>query len=309
MLNFILSRLFSAIIVIFGVVLIVFMLIHMVPGDPVEVMLGESATMADRAVLRASLGLDQSLLQQFLQFINRLLHFDLGNSLHSKKPISDLIAARIIPTVELGVAALLVAFFMAFPLGIWAALNKDRLIDAGAMSFSLLGVSIPNFLMGPLLILLFSIVLGWLPVSGREGLASLVLPALTLGTALAAILSRMIRASLLEVLNEDYIRTAKAKGLSRFRIIVLHALRNAMLPVITLIGLQIGALLAGAVITEMVFSWPGLGQLTIESIQKRDYPVVQACILLISTTYVVINTLTDIVYGLLDPRIRLGSSS
>lgn len=309
MLNFILGRLFSAIIVIFGVVLIVFMLIHMVPGDPVEVMLGESATMADRAVLRASLGLDQSLLQQFLQFINRLLHFDLGNSLHSKKPISDLIAARIIPTVELGVAALLVAFFMAFPLGIWAALNKDRLIDAGAMSFSLLGVSIPNFLMGPLLILLFSIVLGWLPVSGREGLASLVLPALTLGTALAAILSRMIRASLLEVLNEDYIRTAKAKGLSRFRIIVLHALRNAMLPVITLIGLQIGALLAGAVITEMVFSWPGLGQLTIESIQKRDYPVVQACILLISTTYVVINTLTDIVYGLLDPRIRLGSSS
>jgi len=305
MINYILSRLFSAVIVILGVVFIVFMLIHLVPGDPVEVMLGESATAVDREALRQALGLDQPLWQQFVHFIQGLLHFELGNSLHSQKPIAELIAARIVPTVELGLASLLVAFVIAFPLGILAALKKDHLADAGAMSFSLLGVSIPNFLMGPLLILLFSIALGWFPVSGRSGLDSLVLPALTLGTALAAILSRMIRASLLEVLNEDYIRTAKAKGLSRFRIVALHALRNAMLPVITLIGLQIGALLAGAVITEIVFSWPGLGQLTIEAIQKRDYPVVQACILLISTTYVVINTLTDIVYGLLNPRIRL----
>ncbi len=306
MLNYILSRIASACIVIFGVVLIVFMLIHMVPGDPVEVMLGESATAIDREALRHSLGLDQPLWQQFYQFLQGLSHFDLGHSLHSKQAISELIAARIGPTVELALASLLVAFLIAFPLGILAALKKDRLGDAAAMSFSLLGVSIPNFLMGPLLILLFSVLLGWFPVSGKSGLDSLVLPALTLGTALAAVLSRMIRASLLEVLNEDYIRTAKAKGLSRVRIIGLHALRNAMLPVITLIGLQIGALLAGAVITEIVFSWPGLGQLTIESIQKRDYPVVQACILLISTTYVVVNTLTDIVYGLLDPRIRLG---
>lgn len=306
MLNYILSRIASACIVIFGVVLIVFMLIHMVPGDPVEVMLGESATAIDREALRHSLGLDQPLWQQFYQFLQGLSHFDLGHSLHSKQAISELIAARIGPTVELALASLSVAFLIAFPLGILAALKKDRLGDAAAMSFSLLGVSIPNFLMGPLLILLFSVLLGWFPVSGKSGLDSLVLPALTLGTALAAVLSRMIRASLLEVLNEDYIRTAKAKGLSRVRIIGLHALRNAMLPVITLIGLQIGALLAGAVITEIVFSWPGLGQLTIESIQKRDYPVVQACILLISTTYVVVNTLTDIVYGLLDPRIRLG---
>ena len=306
MLNYILSRIASACIVIFGVVLIVFMLIHMVPGDPVEVMLGESATAIDREALRHSLGLDQPLWQQFYHFLQGLSHFDLGHSLHSKQAISELIAARIGPTAELALASLLVAFLIAFPLGILAALKKDRLGDAAAMSFSLLGVSIPNFLMGPLLILLFSVLLGWFPVSGKSGLDSLVLPALTLGTALAAVLSRMIRASLLEVLNEDYIRTAKAKGLSRVRIIGLHALRNAMLPVITLIGLQIGALLAGAVITEIVFSWPGLGQLTIESIQKRDYPVVQACILLISTTYVVVNTLTDIVYGLLDPRIRLG---
>ena len=305
MLNYILSRTVSALIVIFGVVFIVFMLIHMVPGDPVEVMLGESATSIDREALRHSLGLDQPLWQQFYQFIQGLFSLDLGQSLHSKQAISELISARIGPTLELALASLLVAFLMAFPLGILSALKKDQWADAAAMSFSLLGVSIPNFLMGPLLILLFSVLLGWFPVSGMNGLNSLVLPALTLGTALAAVLSRMIRASLLEVLNDDYIRTAKAKGLSRTRIIGLHALRNALLPVITLIGLQIGALLAGAVITEMVFSWPGLGQLTIESIQKRDYPVVQACILLISTTYVVVNTLTDIVYGLLDPRIRV----
>lgn len=307
MINYIVSRIASATIVIVGVVFIVFMLIHLVPGDPVEVMLGESATMADREALRTSLGLEQPLWQQFYRFMSGLLQFDLGNSLHSKKPVVELIAARILPTVELALAALFVALLMAFPLGIVSALKKDQLADASAMSFSLLGVSIPNFLMGPLLILLFAIALGWFPVSGRNGLESLVLPAITLGTALAAILSRMIRASLLEVLNEDYIRTAKAKGLSRFRIVGLHALRNAMLPVITLIGLQIGALLAGAVITEIVFSWPGIGQLTIEAIQKRDYPVVQACILLISSTYVVVNTLTDIVYGILDPRIRLGS--
>lgn len=306
MLSFLLSRLFSAIVVILGVVLIVFMLIHLVPGDPVEVMLGESATAADREALRETLGLNQPILNQFIHFLQGLVNLDLGHSLHSKKPVTELITARILPTVELTLASLLVAFLIAFPLGILAAIKKNHALDLGAMSFSLLGVSIPNFLMGPLLILFFSIFLGWFPVSGREGWSSLVLPALTLGTALAAILSRMIRSSLLEVLNEDYIRTAKAKGLGYGRIIGLHALRNAMLPVITLIGLQVGALLAGAVITEIVFSWPGLGQLTIDAIQKRDYPVVQACILLISVTYVMVNTMTDIIYGLLDPRIRLG---
>ena len=307
MFSYILSRLLSALLVIFGVVFIVFMLIHMVPGDPIEVMLGESATAADRELLRHSLGLDQPIAQQFYQFLYKLIHFDLGHSLHSQKPIADIISARIAPTLELTLASLFVAFLIAFPLGIIAALKKDGPVDAAAMTFSLIGIAVPNFLMGPLLILLFSVSLAWFPVSGRSGIDSLVLPALTLGTALSAVLSRMIRASLLEVLNEDYIRTAKAKGLSRFRIVVIHALRNALLPVITLIGLQIGALLAGAVITEMVFSWPGLGQLTIESIQKRDYPVVQACILLISSTYVVINTLTDIAYALLDPRIRLSA--
>jgi peptide/nickel transport system permease protein len=307
MLHYILSRIGSALVVILGVVFIVFLLIHLVPGDPVEVMLGESASAVDRQALRHSLGLDQPLWLQFYHFISGLVHFDLGYSLHSKQAISHLLATRIGPTIELTLASLLVAFLIAFPLGILAALKKDQWADGIAMSFSLVGVSIPNFLMGPLLILFFSVQLGWFPVSGREGFASLILPALTLGSALAAILSRMIRASLLEVLHEDYIRTAKAKGVSWRRIVGFHALRNALLPVMTLIGLQIGALLAGAMITEMVFSWPGIGQLTIEAIQKRDYPIVQACILLISVSYVVINTLTDITYSLLDPRIRLAS--
>ena len=254
MFNYIFSRFFSALMVIFGVVFIVFLLIHLVPGDPVEVMLGESASAVDRESVRHALGLDKPLPIQFFDFLKGLLSLDLGQSLHSKQAITELIAGRIGPTVHLTLAALLVAFIIAFPLGIISALNKDRFADTAAMSFSLLGVSIPNFLMGPLLILVFSVSLGWFPVSGRNGLDSLVLPALTLGTALAAILSRMIRASLLEVLHEDYIRTAKAKGLGTCAIVTRHALRNALLPVITLIGLQIGALLAGAVITEIVFS-------------------------------------------------------
>jgi len=305
LLNYLLSRLFSASIVILGVVLIVFFLIHLVPGDPVEVMLGDSANAVDRQQLRQSLGLDLPLYEQFSQYLSGLLKFDLGTSLHSKRAISEIILPRILPTVLLTISSLVVAILIAFPLGIFAAIYKDKFADSLAMGVSLAGVSIPNFLMGPLLILFFSIFLGWLPVSGKESYLSIILPSLTLGTALAAILSRMVRASLLEVLGEDYIRTARAKGLSGFMVISKHALRNALLPVLTIIGLQLGALLGGAVITEMIFSWPGLGQLTIESIQKRDYPIVQACILLITTTYVLVNTLTDLLYAVLDPRIRL----
>ena len=305
MLSFLLSRLFSAAIVILGVSCLVFLFLHMVPGDPVEVMLGESAQPADREALRAALGLDQPLLTQMGHYYANLVRLDLGNSLYSQRPIVDLLLERIPATAQLAVAALVVALLIAFPLGVVAAVRKGSGWDQGAMGLSLLGVSIPNFLMGPLLILVFSLWLGWFPVSGREGWLSLVLPALTLGTAMAAILSRMVRATLLETLHEDYIRTARAKGLSEHRVIWRHALRNALLPVITLLGLQLGTLLGGAVITEVVFSWPGLGQLTIEAIQKRDYPVVQACVLLISLSYVVVNTLTDLVYGALDPRVRL----
>jgi peptide/nickel transport system permease protein len=305
LLQYLLSRLFSAIVVIFGVTVMVFLLIHLVPGDPVEVMLGESASPVDRELLRQSLGLDKPIFVQFINYISALAQFDAGHSIHSGRSIADILAPRILPTVYLTLAALWVAIMIAFPLGILAAVYKDSWIDHLTMMVSLSGVSIPNFLMGPLLILLFSIYLGWLPVSGNEHVSSLILPAITLGTALAAILSRMIRSSLLDVLGEDYIRTAKAKGLSAFVIVTKHALNNAMLPVLTIIGLQLGALLGGAVITEMIFSWPGLGQLTIESIQKRDYPVVQACILLITSSYVIVNTLTDVLYAILDPRIRL----
>jgi peptide/nickel transport system permease protein len=305
----VISRLASTAVVVFGVLCLVFFLIHLVPGDPVEVMLGESARPADRMALRESLGLDKPLAVQFGRYLSHVVQLDLGTSLRSKRPIIDILAERLPATLELAVAALLVAIVVAFPLGIIAAVRKDTVWDHSAMTVSLLGVSIPNFLMGPLLILIFALWLGWFPVSGREGFSSLVLPAITLGTAMAAILSRMVRATLLEVLGEDYIRTARAKGLGPRVVIWRHALRNALLPVITLLGLQLGALLAGAVITEAVFSWPGIGQLIIESIQSRDYPVVQACVLLISLSYVLVNTLTDLAYSWLDPRVRLGGTS
>jgi peptide/nickel transport system permease protein len=303
------SRLASAAVVVFGVLCLVFFLIHLVPGDPVEVMLGESAQPADRAALRQSLGLDQPLLSQFGHYLGNIARLELGTSLHSQRPIADILLERLPATLELALAALLVAVLIAFPLGVVAAVRKDSAWDHSAMAVSLLGVSVPNFLMGPLLILVFAVWLGWFPVSGRSGLASLVLPAITLGSAMAAILSRMVRATLLEVLGEDYIRTARAKGLGPGAVIWRHALRNALLPVITLLGLQLGALLAGAVITEAVFSWPGIGQLVIEAIQRRDYPVVQACVLLISVSYVVVNTLTDLAYGWFDPRVRLGGAA
>lgn len=302
--TFILSRLLSALLVLLGVSCLVFLLIHLVPGDPVEVMLGEAAQPADREALRHALGLDQPLLVQLLHYFRGLLHLDLGTSLQSQRPISELLWERIPATAELAAAALAVAVVIAFPLGILAAVRKDSAWDYGAMSVSLLGVSMPNFWLGPLLILVFSVWLGWLPVSGREGPASLVLPAITLGTALAAILSRMVRSSLLEVMHEDFVRTARAKGLSQRIVILHHAMRNALLPVVTVLGLQLGVLLGGAVVTEMVFSWPGLGELTIESIQRRDYPVVQACVLVISAAYVIVNMLTDLAYGWLDPRVR-----
>ena len=307
--HFLVSRLISAGIVVFGVTSLVFLLIHLIPGDPVEVMLGESAQLADREHLRHALGLDRPLLVQWGEYFSQIARLDFGESLHSKRAIADVIVERIPATIELTVVALLFAIIIALPLGVLAALHKDSAWDRGAMAVSLLGVSIPNFLMGPLVILLFSMYLGWLPVSGRDAPMSVILPALTLGTAMAAILSRMVRATLLEVINEDYIRTARAKGLSTFRVILYHAMPNTLLPIITLLGLQLGALLAGAVITEVVFSWPGIGQLTIDAIQKRDYPLVQSCILLISLTYVLVNIATDIFYSVVDPRIRLGQDS
>jgi len=302
--HLILIRILSAFAVMLGVSMIVFFFIHFIPGDPVEVILGETARLADREALREALGLNQPIMTQWLNYMSGLLQGDLGTSLYSRQPVTELILQRLPASIELGFAAMLIGILLAVPLGIWAAMHKGKFWDMATSSFMLLGIAIPNFIFGPMLILIFSLWLGWLPVSGRSGLLSLVLPAITLGTVMAAILARMLRSSLLEVMSEDYIRSARARGLSPLRVMFRHALRNAMLPMITLLGLQLGGLLAGAVITETVFDWPGIGRLTVEAIQRRDYPLLQGCILFISGIYVVVNMLTDIVYQQIDPRIR-----
>lgn len=304
-LNYLIKRLISAVFVLFSISTLVFLLIHLIPGDPIEVMLGETARVGDREALRHLLGLDLPILQQWWEYLKGISQFDLGESLHSKQAVTQLLSDRLPATLILSAASLFVAIVIAFPLGILAAIYKDSVWDRLAMLTAMVGVSIPNFVMGPLLILVFALWLGWVPVSGKDGMSSLILPALTLGSALAAILSRMIRGSMLEVIQEDYIRAARAHGLSEFRILGSHALRNAALPVITILGMQFGALLAGAVITETIFSWQGIGQLMIDSIQKRDYPVVQGCVLLVSFIYVLVNLITDLTYIVLDPRLKL----
>lgn len=303
--GFFLRRLAVVIPTIIGAVTLVFFFLHMIPGDPVEVMLGETAQQADKERLRQELGLNQPLYVQYGRFVAGICQGDLGGSYFYRRPVVQVIAERIPATVELALAAFLVAGLIAIPLGIIAALREGTAVDNAAVLFSLVGVSIPNFWLGPLLIILFSIKLGWFPVSGKAGVASLVLPAITLGAAFAAILSRMTRASLLERLGEDYLMVARAKGLPEWKVILKHALRNALIPIITVMGLQIGALLSGAIITENVFSWPGIGTLLINAIEARDYPLVQGCILFISLSYVLVNLLTDLFYGWADPRIRL----
>jgi peptide/nickel transport system permease protein len=299
-------RLGGALGVVLGVALLTFLLVHLIPGDPVELMLGESARPADRAALEASLGLDRPVALQLADQFSRLARLDLGSSLYSRRPVAELIAERFPATLALAAAALAIAVVVALPLGMLAARRRGRAVDAVAMGLALLGQSVPSFWLGPLLILVFSVWLGWTPVSGREGLASLILPALTLGTGMAAVLARMVRGSLLEVLGEDWLRTARAKGLSEGAVLWRHALPNAALPVITVLGLQAGALLAGAVITETVFAWPGIGSLMVEAIQRRDFPVVQGCVLLVSVCYVAVNALTDLAYAWLDPRAQAG---
>ena len=298
------TRILSAMIGLLGVICLVFLLIHVIPGDPVEVMLGESAQPTDKEGLRHALGLDLPLHQQWWMYFKALLHLDFGTSLFSGRAIVDLLIERIPATLYLSLVSLVVAIALALPLGILAAVRQHTPLDYGAMGFALFGMSIPNFWMGPLLILVGALWLGWFPVSGQDGWNSVVLPALTLGTAMAAILARMIRSSVLEVLGEDFMRTAYAKGLTPTRAVMLHAFPNSFLPILTLLGLQLGGLLGGAVITETVFAWPGLGLLMIEAIQQRDYPVVQAAVLCISVTYIVVNLLTDLLYAWLDPRIQ-----
>ena len=287
-----------------GVVTGVFFLIHLLPGDPIDLMLGEMAADLDRAVLRSALHLDEPILRQYAQFILSLSQGDLGQSFSMKKPVLQVILARYPATLELAVAALFIAILFAVPLGIFSALRRGSLLDQTSLLFSLLGVSIPNFLLGPLLIIFFSLKLNWLPVSGREVNLSFVLPALTLGVGMAAILLRITRASVLEIIGKAYILTARAKGLSERTVVLKHLFRNALIPLITVLGLQFGALLTGAIITETIFSWPGLGRLTIAAIYSRDYPLVQGCVLAIAFTYLLVSLLVDILYAIADPRVR-----
>lgn len=304
MLRFLARRVALTIPVLLGVATLVFSLIHLIPGDPAQAMLGESAPQADVEELRRRLGLDRPLVEQYSAFLADTLRGDLGTSLRTGLPVTESILERMPATFELAAAAMLTAICVSLPLGIAAAVWRGTAVDHAAMTLALSGVSVPNFWLGPLLAIVFAVELGWLPVAGRGTPANLVLPAVSLGAALAAILARMSRATLLDELREPYVQAARARGASRTRAILRHAFRNSLIPVVTLVGLQFGAVLTGAVITETIFAWPGIGRLLIQSIGFRDYPLVQGCILLIAATYVGVNLLTDLVYGVLDPRIR-----
>jgi ABC-type dipeptide/oligopeptide/nickel transport system permease component len=290
--------------VLLGVATLVFSLIHLIPGDPVRTMLGESATEESVIELRGRLGLDRPLYQQYAIYLKDLVRGDLGTSLRTNEPVARAIASRMPATFELAAASMIVAIVIAIPLGIVAAVGAGTFVDHLATTLALIGISMPNVWLGPLLAIIFAVELGWLPVSGRGSFAQLVLPALTLGAPLAAVLARMTRASVIDELRELYVTAARARGLSRPRAVLRHAFRNSLIPIVTVLGLQVGAVLTGAVITETIFAWPGVGRLLIQSIGFRDYPLVQGCILLIAVTYVSVNLLTDLAYGFLDPRIR-----
>lgn len=307
MIRYVTRRLLLAVPTVLGVVTVVFLLIHLVPGDPVDVMLGETARAADKIRLRRQLGLDRPLPVQFGHYLSHLARGDLGRSLHSGRPVRRMIVARYPATLELAGAALLLALLIGVPLGIAAAAHPHSSVDAAGRGLAVLGTAVPNFCLGPLLILAFAIALEWAPVSGRDGLAHIILPALTLGLGMAAILTRMVRATVLDRLQDDYIRTARAKGAGPIRLLFKHALRNAVSPVITIVGLQAGALLAGTIITETIFAWPGIGRLMLLAMQTRDYPLVQGCILVIALSYVFVNLLTDLLYGVIDPRLRVST--
>jgi ABC-type dipeptide/oligopeptide/nickel transport system permease component len=304
MLRYLSQRLLYTLPVIWLVVSVVFLLIHLVPGDPIQQMLGEGTPAGDLAAARHAYGLDLSLGQQYLNYWKGVLHGDLGRSIRLGQGVSTLIAQRYPYTLQLTLAALIVAVLLSIPAGVRSATRRNQWDDRALSVISLFGLSFPNYALGPVLILLLAIKVGWLPVSGSGTFANLVLPGITMGSALAAILTRMVRTSMLEELGQDYIRTARAKGLPEHTVVYRHALRNAMIPIITVIGLQFGALLAGAIVTETIFSWPGIGRLTVQAISNRDYYLVQGCILAIGLTYVAVNFLTDLLYSAVNPRIR-----
>jgi peptide/nickel transport system permease protein len=303
---YIVKRFFMMLPTLFGVVTLTFLLVHMVPGDPIEVLLGERALDADRASLERSLGLDLPITEQYVKFLGNLITLDLGNSFYSGKPVLDEVLKRFPATAYLAVMAIFMALVFAFPLGMWAASHKGKWQDKTALGFSMVAFSMPSFWLGPMLIIFFSIYLGVLPVSGDISVQTVILPALTLGMSMSAMTARLLRSSILESLGSDYIKTAKAKGVKMYALLWKHALRNALLPVITVVFLQAGVLLTGAILVEAVFSWPGIGTLIVDALQKRDYPMVQGCVLFIAFVYMLMTLTSDILYAWVDPRIRHG---
>lgn len=304
MIKLVVRRLIATLPVLFAATTLTFFLIHLVPGDPVDVMLGETASLADKQNLRAELGLDRPITEQYFDYLRKLARLDMGRTLFSKEPVTSAIAERVPATIELTFVAIFIALFIGIPLGVLAAVKRGHATDHAILLTALLGISIPSFWLAPMLIWIFSIKLNLLPVSERTGIDSVILPSISLGFALSSILIRMTRTSMLEVINEDYIRTARAKGAGNFAIYFKHGLRNALTPIVTIVGLQFGALLTGTVITETIFDWPGIGSLFFQSIQQRNYPLVQGCVLFISVTYVVVNLLTDLAYLLVNPKLR-----
>ena len=310
--RFVLHRLAATVPVLFLVTAGVFALIHMTPGDPIDAMMAESVDASVKERLRRDLGLDRALYVQYAAWMGRLLQGDLGRSIRNQEPVIENVARRIRPSLELAALAMLVSLVVAFPLGILSAARRNTPVDGAGTTFALFGICMPNFLLALLLIFLFGVRLRWLPISGYvdpleepwAGLRSLALPAITLGLALAAVVTRTLRSSMLEALAEDYVRTARAKGLGEGQVVVRHALRNALIPVVTVIGLQLGTLIGGAVITEYVFALPGVGRLVVDAVFARDYPLVQGVVLLIAVGFIVSNLLVDLVYGWIDPRIR-----
>jgi ABC-type dipeptide/oligopeptide/nickel transport system permease component len=302
---YLLKRILLALPALWLVLTIVFFLIHIVPGDPAEQILGEGAAPGQLSQLRHALGLDVPLHVQYGRYFAQLARGDFGQSIKFQRPVRRIIWERYPATLQLAFLALLVSALIAVPAGVIAANCRGQIWDRAIGLFTLFGLAFPNFALGPVLILLFSIVLDLLPVSGRGGMRYSILPAATLGIALAAILTRMVRSSMLEELSSDYVRTAKAKGLPPAVVLVRHALRNALIPIITILGLQFGTLLAGTIVTETIFSWPGIGRLTVQAISSRDYPLLQGCILIITVSYVAVNLLTDMLYAFVDPRVRL----
>jgi ABC-type dipeptide/oligopeptide/nickel transport system permease component len=304
MMRFLSLRLLLALPALWLILTMVFLLAHIVPGDPVQQMLGEGARAEDLQQLRHTLGLDLPLGVQYGRYLAGILHGELGESFRFQQPVLRVVASHYPATLELAIVALFVCAAIGIPAGMLAAQRRGSTTDSAIGVFTLFGLSVPNFALGPVLILIFSVDLGWLPVSGRGGISHLILPAITLGAALAAILTRMVRTSVIEELSSDYVRTARAKGLSESRVLFRHAFRNALIPILTILGLQFGTLLAGTIVTESIFSWPGVGRLAVQAIQARDYPLLQGCILLIAISYVFVNLMTDLVYAFVDPRVR-----